>query len=161
MSMKIGEILSNRGPNPVFPTEPRLPLFDGVDNPKIRALLAIALGCYILPEGVPGLRASNLNNILKSNQKPMEDSHKLAKMLCQHRKSVVKDPQALLCIVNLLLYKKTNSDKGYIFGAPMSIEIHNEAFAVPDTLIVDGPRVIQCGGCSGVEHSFLEAEGSS
>ncbi len=76
---------------------------------------------------------------------------------------MVKDTHALLCIANLLLYEKLNSNEGHMSGVPMIIEKYNEAFAVPNTLIFDGPKVIQCRcrGCNNIEHSFLEAEGVS
>ncbi len=48
----------------VFPTQPKLPLFDNVENPKIRALIGIGLGCDALPGGVPGLGSSTLQNLL-------------------------------------------------------------------------------------------------
>ncbi len=74
---------------------------------------------------------------------------------------MVKDLQALLCVANLLLYETTNLDVGYMFGVPVFFVKYTKAFAATDTLIVNGPRVVQCRRCNYVEHSFLEAKGVS
>jgi hypothetical protein len=62
----IQRILFNKGMAVIFPAEPKYPLFDGVKDPQIRALIAIALGCDALPGGVPGLGASSLHNLLET-----------------------------------------------------------------------------------------------
>ena len=65
---RIEELLSNRGETSVFPVKPKFPLFDGANDLKMRALIAIALGCNVLPGGVPGVGASSLLNLLKMCQ---------------------------------------------------------------------------------------------
>lgn len=158
---KIEEILSNRGPSLVFPAHPKFPLFDGFDNPKMRALIAIALGCDALTGGVPGLGASSLYNLLQKCQPHPMMHVDFAGKLCDQWKAVVKDPLALLCMVNSLLCEKTNSDDCYMFEVPQVLEKYNAAFAAPEMEIIDGPNLIECKGCNGVGHSFLEAEGVS
>ena len=66
VSQKIDKFLSNQTTlASVFPAEPRFPLFDGIDDPKMRALIAIALGCDVLPGGVPVLVQAQYTIYLK------------------------------------------------------------------------------------------------
>lgn len=62
----------------------------------------------------------------------------------------IKDPKAILCSENSLLY-----------DMPLILEQYNEAFAGPETNIIDGPLVRGCKGCNGVAHLFLDAKGMS
>ena len=158
----IDGILTNRGLVNVFPVEPKFPLFDNVRNPKTRALIGIALGCDVLPGGVPGVGASSLNNLLgtvdlEADGAPVD----LATKLSAVKKAQLKDAHALLCIANLLVYERTTSELGYMFETPAILEKYNEAFASPVTQLVDGPTVLECKGCVGQCHSFLEAEGDT
>ena len=158
----IDGILTNRGLVNVFPVEPKFPLFDNVRNPKTRALIGIALGCDVLPGGVPGVGASSLNNLLgtvdlEADGAPVD----LATKLSAVKKAQLKDAHALLCIANSLVYERTTSELGYMFETPAILEKYNEAFASPVTQLVDGPTVLECKGCVGQCHSFLEAEGDT
>lgn len=163
VAREIEEILKHRGLTAVFPVQPKFPLFDGIADPKIRALIAIALGCDALPGGVPGVGTTSLHNLLGAcnwnNQLTLLEE--LSKKLANQNKATIKDANALLCLVNSLIYEKTNSEVGYMYNIPASIERYNEAFAAEETQIVDGPTVIICKGCDGHEHAFLEAEGVS
>ena len=161
VARRIEELLSHCEQSSVFPVEPKFPLFDGVNDPKMRALIAIALGCDALPGGVPGVGAASLSNLLTMCSNHVLIHEKFAEILCEQRRAIVKDPQALLCIAHSLLYEKTNSDYGYMFGAPIMIEQYNVAFAAPETQVIDGPLVRVCKGCNGVSHLFLDAEGVS
>lgn len=156
----IDGILSTRGLTNVFPIEPKFPLFNNVCNPKIRALIGVSLGCDVLPGGVPGLGASSLNNILSTIDLEADGATvDLATKLGTVKKAQLKDTQALLCIANSLVYERTTSELGYMFETPAILEKYNEAFASPVTRVVDGPTVLECKGCDGQCHSFLEAEG--
>jgi hypothetical protein len=161
VARRIEELLSHREQSSVFPVEPKFPLFDGVIDQKMRALIAIALGCDALPGGVPGVGAASLSNLLKMCQHHVLIHQKFAEILCEQKRAIVKDPEALLCIAHSLLYEKTNSECGYMFGVPFIIEQYNEAFAAPETKLIDGPLVRVCKGSNGVAHLFLDAEGVS
>ena len=136
------------------------PLFDGVSNPRMQALIAIALGCDALPGGVPGIGAGTLHKLLSACNwnDPLGVHVELAAKLAIQQKALVTDPEALLCMANSLMYEKTNSVVGYMFDIPKIIEKYNEAFASPETQLVDGPPMLMCKGCDGQEHSFLQAE---
>ena len=145
----------------MFLVEPKFPLFDGVHDPKVRALIAIGLGCDAFPGGVPGLGPSSLHNLLEGCETEGAGIHheQLAMKLCVQKRAVVKDARAILCIANSLMYEKTNSEVGYMYDVPQAIELYNKAFAAPMTQVIDGPAFLECKGCSGQAHSFLEAEG--
>lgn len=161
VASKIEEILSNRGVAAVFPVEPKFPLFNGVEDPTTRALIALALGCDALPGGVAGVGTSSLHNLLGTcNWDDLAGVHvELAKKLACQKKSLVKDPAALLCLANSLIYEKTNSAIGYMYAIPKVLEAYNEAFVAEGTEVIDGPAMIVCKGCDGNKHPFLEAEG--
>lgn len=105
----------------MFPTNPKFPLFDRVKNPTVWALIGIALGCDALPGGVPGVGTSSLYNLLDTcHWDDLSGVHvELATKLANQKKAVVKDPQALLCLANSLIYERTSSGIGYMFGAPI------------------------------------------
>ena len=65
VASKTEELFSDRELSGVFPIQPKSPLFDNVDDPKIHALISICLGCDALPGGVPGLGASAVQNLLR------------------------------------------------------------------------------------------------
>lgn len=160
---KIMEFIASRESSTVFPVEPKFPLFDGVSDPRTRALIAIALGCDALPGGVPGVGASSLRNLLdKCNWNNPSGVHvDFAVKLANQKRALVKDPQALLCIANSLIFEKTNSETGYMYEIPRSLESYNKEFSAPETDIFPGPHTVVCKGCDGQEHIFLEAEGVS
>ncbi len=59
----------------MFLTQPIFSLFDDVDNPKIWALIGIALGCDALPGGVHDLGASSLHNLICTCNLNDDDVH--------------------------------------------------------------------------------------
>jgi len=124
VASKIEELFSNRGLRGVFPTRPKFPLFDNVDDPKIRALIGIALGCDALSGGVPALGASVLQDLLCTcNWNDSFGLHlEIVTKLASRRKAVVKDPNVLLCLVNSIIYEKTISEVGYMHHIPERIE---------------------------------------
>lgn len=161
VASEIENILSNRGLTAAFPIEPKFPLFDGVADHKMRALIALALGCDALPGGIPGIGASSLHNLIVTCNCSSEGHVELATKLAAQKKALLKDPNALLCLANSLVYEKTTSDVGYMHGIPVTIENYNKEFAAEDTEVIDGPTIIVCKGCDGHEHAFLDAEGAS
>jgi hypothetical protein len=48
----------------LFPVDPNIPFFDGVDDPKVQALIALAHGCDALPGRVLGFCPSSLHKLL-------------------------------------------------------------------------------------------------
>ena len=157
----INGLLSNRGLVNVFPVQPKFPLFDNVHNPKTRALIGIALGCDVFPGGVTGLGPSSLNNILSTIDLQADGAPAdLATKLSIVKKAQLQNAQALLCIVNSVIYEQTTSELGYMFKTPAVLEKYNKEFASPVTQVVDGPIVLECKGCVSQCHSFLEAEGA-
>ena len=103
VASSIDNILSNRGLIAAFPIEPKFPLFDGVTDPKMRALIALALGCDALPGGVPGVGASSLHNLLSTCSNSSEMHVELAIKLATQKKALIKEPNALLCLANSLV----------------------------------------------------------
>jgi len=132
---KIEGLFNNRGLSDVFHTRPKFPLFNKVGDPKMRALIALALGCDALPGGVPGLGASSLSNLLQTcNCNDVHGLHlEFATKLTSQKKALIKQPDALLCLANSLIYEKTTSVAGYMHHAPVTIEKYNEAFAAAET----------------------------
>jgi hypothetical protein len=63
---EIERIMEHRGLVAVFQAQTKFPLFDGIVDPKLCALIAIALGCDALPGGVPGMGDSSLPKLLRT-----------------------------------------------------------------------------------------------
>ncbi len=108
VAREIEEILKHRGLAAVFPAQPKFLLFDGIVDPKICALITLALGCDALPGGVPGMGVSSLHKLLGTcNWNSLLALHgELSMTLANQKKALVKSPNALLCLVNSLIYKK-------------------------------------------------------
>ncbi len=97
----IQRILFNKGmAAAIFPDKQKYPLFNGVKDRQIRALIAIALCC----DALQYLGASSLHNLLKTcNQNGLHGFHfEFATKLATQKKALINDPHSLLCKANSL-----------------------------------------------------------
>ena len=138
---------------------PQYPVFSGIVDPMIRALLAMLVGCDACPGGVnnKGPKAA-LELLKKHDALSGPDLHTaLAQDISTMAGAVVKDKDAVLCLAKSILYEKTG--RGYVHGPPDMLERYLADFASEGTMLVDGPLVETCKGCCGKLHPFLQAEG--
>lgn len=141
--------------------KPGYPAFSGVDDPMVRALIALLVGCDACPGGVSQKGPKAAFSLLKKHSNLSGEAlhDKLAAEISSMRGAVVKDKAAVLCLAKSFLYETTNN--GYVHGQPpATLERYLAEFKAEDTVLVDGPTTTICKGCSGTSHPFLEAEGT-
>jgi hypothetical protein len=101
---------------------PEHPVFSGVNNPKVRALIAMVLGCDACPGGVIGSGPKTVSVLLKKHSdlsgNNLHDA--LAEEISSMNDAIVKDKHAVLCLARSILYEKTNN--GYVHGKPAILE---------------------------------------
>ena len=144
--------------------QPKHPFFDGIGDPKLRALLAVAVGCDANPGGIHGFGPSKVGDLLTHSQSTFEDViAELGKLGCKkdgctEKHSHISSPLALACLVDSLLCEVTSA--GPLHDEPKQLGIHNHEFAYVGTEKVAGPDVTTCHGFPGSDsHSFITEEG--
>jgi hypothetical protein len=139
---------------------PSYPIFSGVEDPMVRALSAVVVGCDACPGGVSNQGAAATDRLLKKHDdKSGTHLHRsLAREISGMKGSPLSTEEAVMCVAESLLYEKTN-DGGYVHGnRPRELCKYLEAFKHEDTNIIEGPLIQTCKGCTG-PHPFLDAEG--
>ena len=104
---------------------PTYPIFSGVDDPMVRALLALLVGCDACPGGVKGKGPMVAFKLLKKYGNKLSGGalhEKLADDISTMKGASVDDKDAALCLAKSLLYKKTND--GYIHNSPIFLQLN-------------------------------------
>ena len=84
-------------------TVPLYPVFNGVKDPIVRALIAMMLGCDACPGGIPGIgpkRAFEIHQEFnaKSCQSVQQLHEDLATLISKTPRAPIKDHRAILCL---------------------------------------------------------------
>ena len=160
---------------------PKHPIFEGVEDPKLRILMAVLIGCDVSPGGVHGAGpmwvANTLKEIMDSeSNKSVYDQmidHAVEKSKPKQKKKTTPkySHEVLNTLVDAVLYEPTNAEndenatslshRTYMYGEPQKLASYLGEFRNDNTTIVDGPEVMCCKGpCSngGASHKFLAAE---
>jgi 5'-3' exonuclease len=89
---------------------PGYPAFSGVDDPMVRALIALLVGCDACPGGVSQKGPKVAFNLLKKHSNLSGEAlhDKLAAEISSMKGAVVKDKAAVLCLAKSFLYETTN-----------------------------------------------------
>jgi len=113
---------------------PDYPIFSGVKDPMVRALLSVCIGCDAVPGGVKGMGPKATSELIsRYNALPGPILHnKLADDIRNAKDAVISEGEAVLCLAKSLLYEKTNN--GYMYGAPDELERFIEDFADEKTV---------------------------
>ena len=142
---------------------PKYPIFNGITDPIVRALLAMIVGCDACPGGAKGgsgpkVAMDLLSKYSRDSGRSLHNS--LATKIAKLKNAPIKDKDAILCFCESMIYEKTgNGDCDYLFGNPPTIlDNFNREFAATTTSFIDGPKVVTYKGCYGTAHKFLKAE---
>jgi len=166
----VDEVLLSKLDTPVFPADatlthrPKYPLFDGMKNHLLRALIAVALGSDAWPGGIRSFGPKAADDALKAIDNMYSDDDERNELflskLVEYAGCDVKDKSAILCFAQSLIYE--TSTVGYIHGPPRELYTYLEEFKDPSVtrIISNGPKVLECAGVNGNRHKFLEAEGT-
>jgi hypothetical protein len=124
-------------------------------------LLATGIGCDCYPGGVTGFGPKAAFEAVKAlaGQTHDQRNDRLACELADNTKLVVNDKLVFRCFADSLVYEPTRA--GYMHQQPATLDSYlADSKAAIFTTIVPGPTVLECVGCMGNQHSFLQAEGS-
>ena len=119
------------------------PIFDGVTNPQLRALLMIVLGCDVW-SGMTGVLASSLHKMLTSWNAKSEDEL-ISKLRGTLKYNSKLTDEVIDTYISALIYEPTNAapqanqtdhtERAYLFGPPTSLPKYLEEFAIDDNFI--------------------------
>ena len=140
----------------------KVPLIDGVEDPRFRLAIGLALGCDVLLGGIKGMGAATLQKLIVDNNLWTADA------LLQ-KLSAMKDCDLSLAELGVLLdswfYEPStvteDGKKVYLFSEPSQpVDSFLAEFANPSLgakSAVEGVKVITCHGHAGQSpHLFLE-----
>jgi hypothetical protein len=126
---------------------PKYPIFRGIEDPMVHALLAVLVGCDACPGGVKGKGPKAVHELIwkHSNLSGKQLQDELAKDISAMAGAFVNDPTAVLCIAKLLLYEMTHD--GYIHDSPVELEEYLEdwmTFISPSCFSLSHPFFFVC-----------------
>ncbi len=144
--------------------QPKHPLFDGVKEPRVRALIAVAVGCDANPGGIHGFGPSKVKDLTAKQSTFDGLVIELGKLGCKKREctekhSHISSPEGLACLVDSLLCEVTNA--GPLHSEPDQLGKCNHDFAYVGTEKLEGPSLTTCSGYPGQDqsHDFITEEG--
>ena len=121
---------------------PSSPVFDGMTDPRLRALVAVGLGCDTWPGGVPNLGPAKMMKLLQRLPE-IDRVQRLVEALVAWPKSPVRDPRVLICFADAFMYEKTKLGY-YANGSPEKLDKYLIEFANEGTLIVADLEIFEC-----------------
>ena len=133
---------------------PKHPFFDQLEDPKVRALLALAVGCDANPGGAYNFGASKVSQLITPGATFEELVDRLSnnfgckKEDCKEKHSHVHSPAAWRCLVNSILFEPTKA--GPLHSEPTQLETYNSDYGYMGTATVPGPLESSC-----ISHSSL------
>lgn len=155
------------------------PIFEGLKDDRLRALMMIIIGCDVFPSGRKGVgvptlttRIQLVNTTFHLGLQSQDDAITfLHQQLMEYMKLEFKymsagddlhAEQVVNTLIDALVYEPVNeagAERCYIGGTPLEkLYKYCEEFAAANTTIEDGPIVMTCKGVGGKEHPFLAAD---
>lgn len=150
------------------------PVFDGIKDHRLRALIMLILGCDVYLSGMKGTKVTKLEQLIKSKNAATED------VLYQFLFDTFKTKNGLTSetvdtYIDSLIYEPTNlmpegmdeenPAKTYLFGPPTRLPKYLEQFSIDDEFkeknVYEGPHISNCKGVGDHQHQFLSSTGVS
>ena len=148
------------------------PIFDGIQTPRLRALMMLILGCDVYGPGMKGTKAKKLVPLIESFQTTTE-TELYQKLFKEFKTANELDDLVIDTYIDALLYEPTNAvpdnvdeenpARTYLFGSPTKLPKYLEECAIDDEFksssIFPGPEMATCKGVGGSTHPFLSSDG--
>lgn len=155
------------------------PVFEGIEDRKLRALMCLFLGCDVYG-GMKGVGPKSLEDIIKNkydkykNRSPENEYVSLYSYLKKYLYSKTNgmNHEIVQTYIQAMTCEPTNpvptdeekengkSYRTYVNGAePSTVPKYLEEFAAEQTTIKEGPAIALCIGVDECGHKFLEADG--
>ena len=165
------------------------PIFEGVNDDRLRSLMMIIAGCDVYPSGLKNVGIPTLSKTIDTFKKTAVDpqdetalfEHLVGVMKKEFKPRLIEEvkevdgedseafadseaEKIVLTLVDALVYEPTNKAgeeiKSYLGGdAPKELSRYCEEFAASTTQINRGPTILKCKGVGGKAHNFLAACG--
>jgi hypothetical protein len=147
--------------------EPQWPIYEGVLNYRLRALISVIIGCDVCPGGLPGWNlkkmATELAKLKSTSSSDADDDALVYYTLLGYAvKSGPFTEEVLTCFIDAIVYQPTNilgweGPRTYIYSEPLQLPEYLKEFeCAGTTVVIGGPDILQCKGpCFGSSHTFL------
>mmetsp|Transcript_2837 Transcript_2837/g.5150 ORF Transcript_2837/g.5150 Transcript_2837/m.5150 type:complete len:472 (-) Transcript_2837:1596-3011(-) len=157
------------------------PIFEGVSDRKLRALMALILGCDVYPKGMSGVGAKSLADIVNIKYPAFKKRCPHASLFGYLKKYLYSKTDGfhndvVHTYLRAIVYEPTNAlpenedsncndnqptcYRTYLGGSPPTkLPAYLEEFADPNTEIFAGPEMKMCRGVGIYTHRFLAADG--
>ena len=156
-------------------TKASVPLFDGVTNPRMRALLMLMLGCDVYQPGMERVGGITLLKMINGYEHKSSDDKLFQFLRDQFMKTNKLSEDAVDTYIDASVFEPTNAtpdvnaaelpQRTYMFGVPLRLPRYLEQYsadvAYKSSRIFDGPEMCTCKGVHGRTHVFLRHEGHS
>ena len=177
--------LSEASQSKVKLVSPKHPIFEGISDLKLRALMAVVIGCDVCPSGIKSAGPHFVEKViddLKLELGPEVDEDAIYQKLMdaaveksRPKSTATTNPkysrEVLTSFVHGIIYEPTNEHPGdseeppvptYLTGSdPPTLCKYLEEFKAECTAIHNGPPILKCKGSStdtSTSHDFLAAE---
>ena len=153
----------------------KYPLWDKQDDPKIRAIVAVGVGCDVFDGGVHGVGPSQMAKILEKTKNSYDElmdelvaAHiKTARIKKFANSNASVEPEEvksmLECFAEAFLNEPISTNQNeikYLYGEPVEFPKYIEAFALGSWCkMIDGPPIAICHGPGSGQHRLLAYEG--
>ena len=152
--------------------EAKCPIFDGIQTPRLRALMMIILGCDVYSQGMKGFGASKVAKLIASYNN-ISEQQLYANLFDKLKTTNKLSPEVIDTYIDALIYEPCNAmpngvdeenpTRTYLFGAPHKLPKYLEQCAVDEQFkarcIVAGPEVSICHSVGTTQHTFLTSDG--
>lgn len=164
------------------------PIFEGVNDDRLRSLMMLITGCDVYPSGRKNVGIATLSKTIdefKENAHNQQDEtalfeHLLGVMKQEFKPRLIEEikevygneseafadteaEEVVHTYLDALVYEPTNKmgeERTYLGGdEPKELSKYCEEFAASGTQINRGPTIMKCKGVGGKDHNFLAACG--
>ena len=153
----IAEVLPTADNKPYFPKAPPCPIFDKLNDPTCRAMLAVALGSDVFCGGVNKFGPQKAYTIKQQIDKLDSDAKKqqhIISSIIKYKTDTNININALLCYTQALLYELTCDGYMYKDDKPERLDAYLKEFKCYETTtITDGVSILTCPGLNNNNHS--------
>ncbi|KAL3771525.1 hypothetical protein ACHAWU_003700 [Discostella pseudostelligera] len=153
------------------------PVFDGVSNVRLRALIMLVLGCDVYIPGMKAVKGMSALRFVHSEKRACEDEL-FASLHQKFMEANKLSKQEVDTYIDAIIYEPTNHarvlvesptepscciERTYLFERPTSLPRYLEQYSIDDKFktdsIFDGPATLTCKGVGERKHLFLAHEG--
>jgi hypothetical protein len=146
-----------------------IPLFKGVANLRLHALMMLIIGCNMYGQDMKGVGGKSLLKMIEQIEPKISEETLFTFLQEQFMMKNKLSEEAVDTYIDAIIFEPTNAtpnpqcidahSRTYLFGFPFCLPKFLEQYSVYDVsktnCIVDGPSMLMCNGVGGHTHLFL------